>query len=157
MTAITMGLGGLKTAVDAIKGINATVTEIKIAEAKAEIIAHLITAQHAMLDAQETLLADTDKIRALEAEIMGLKDWSAQAERYELYDTGQDAIAYRPKFPEEHSEPEHWLCPNCFSNRKKSYLQPETLAVGRTQILRCHPCGMEIIVRGVRQEAVRRR
>lgn len=157
MMTISAGLGGLKSAIDAVKGIGTAVTDIKVAEAKSEVIGHLITAQQAMLDAQQTLLEDTDTIRALEAEIMKLKDWSAEAERYQPVDTGQGAIAYSLKSDMKTGEPEHWLCPNCFANRKKSYLQPEVLAVGRVHILRCHPCGMEIITHGLRQDQLARR
>lgn len=155
--AISGGIGGIKAAIEAVKGLNATITEAKVAEAKMTIINHLITAQQALLDNQATLLANTDDIRALEAEIRTLGDWSVEAAAYEPADTGQGARAYRLKGASAASEAEIWLCPNCFHNRKKSFLQPETLAVGRTHILRCHPCGQEIITRGVRQEPVPQR
>ena len=146
MSAITGGLGSLKTALDVAKGLNATITEAKVAEAKTQIIGHLITAQQAMLDAQQTLLEDTDTIRALEAEIMGLKDWQTEAARYELADAGQRTVAYRLKQGEGTGEPAHWLCPNCFADGKKSFLIPETHMWVRTLV--CHRCKWEGIVTG---------
>ncbi len=62
---------------------------------------------------------------------------------------------YRFKPDMDYGEPEQWLCPTCFHAGKKTYLQPETYAVGRTQVLRCGPCKSEIIVRGLRQAAAR--
>lgn len=146
--AVTGGIGSIKNALEVVKGINATITESKVAEAKTQIVGHLIAAQQAMLDAQQTLLEDTDTIRALEAEVMRLKDWQAEAKNYELADTGSGALAYRLKDSVESAEPPHWLCPTCFPSLKKSIMQPETIPEGRVHILRCNTCKTILALRG---------
>lgn len=154
METISVGFGGLKTAIDTVKGINSTINAVAIAEAKALIISSLIDAQHGLLDAQRELLENTDTIRALEAKIVQLEDWSAEAERYELADTRQGALAYRLKGTEPNGDSGEWLCPNCFANGKKSHLIPERHFPGRVHVLRCHPCGLELITQGHREIAV---
>lgn len=147
--AITGGLGSIKAALEAVKGINAAVTEVKIAEAKSEIIGNLLTVQQAMGDALRTQLENADTIRALEAEIVRLKDWSAEAEGYELADAGQGSLAYRLKGANAEGQPSHWLCPTCFTNRKKSVLQTEKYTLYHTRMLACPPCGTKLLVHGV--------
>ena len=53
---------------------------------------------------------------------MSLKDWAAEAERYEPVDVYIGTIAYMPKLGMENGEPAHWLCPNCFQQNQKSFL-----------------------------------
>jgi ribosomal protein L32 len=145
---VTLGLGSLKSAMDTLKSLNATITEAEVAKVRVEISGHLIAANAAMLDVQRTLLEDTDIIRALEAENMQLKDWSREAERYELDDVGQGAVAYALKPECTGSGAAHHLCPNCFTQRKRSFLQPEWLVDGQVETFRCHPCGLTLFTRG---------
>jgi hypothetical protein len=154
---IGIAYSGLKSAIETLKGLNTIITDGKIAAAKSEVTGQFISVQLAMLEAVEKMQADAQIIGMLKTEIVQLKDWNAEAENYETADTGQGGIAYRPKASVSGSEKSHWLCPTCFHNRKASFLQPETLAVGRVEILRCHPCGQEIITCGSRQPTTGRR
>lgn len=151
------GLSSLSAALDIAKGLNGTINEARIAEVKLDLIGRIMDAKEALLAAQEEKLATRDRISALEAEIAKLKDWSAEAERYELANTGQGGLAYREKGTVPSGQDGDWLCPNCFQNGKKSHLLPETLTAGRTHYLRCHPCGMEILTRGTRDNAIHAR
>lgn len=150
LAEITAGYQSLKAAKEIVQGLNALKTEVAVNEAKVALQNLLLEAHQALFAAQEAEAADARRVRALEAEIVELKDWSAEAERYELADTGRGALAYRLKESMKAGEPEHWLCPTCFGQRKKSYLQPETYSVGRVEVLRCAPCKNEIIVNGLK-------
>lgn len=148
------GLEGLKNAMDAVKGLNGAITEGKIAEAKAALLTDLSNANFGLIDAQRLLLEDTDTIRALEAEIVKLKDWNAEAQRYELADAGLGSVAYRLKPEEGMGEPAHWLCPNCFAESKKSFLVPETQQW--VKLLICHRCKWDAAIHGRSSQRVRR-
>jgi hypothetical protein len=76
------------------------------------------------IEAKEAEAAQSDKIRALEAEIAKLKAWDGEEEKYELKKLHMGAMAYMLKPDARGAEPAHWLCPNCFANKKKAFFQP---------------------------------
>lgn len=148
MNSIIVGLSGLKSAMDTVKGLKAAITEAEVAKARTEITHHLIAANAAMLDVQRTLLENTDVIRALEAEIVKLKDWKAEAARYELAELGQGTVAYTVKPEYAGTEIPHWLCPSCFTDGKKSFLQPRWIVANEVETFRCHACGLMLVTDG---------
>lgn len=150
ITEISAGLSSLKAAFGIAKGLNAAATQASINEVKVELTQHILEAQAALTAAYEAQSATAERIRELEQEIVRLKDWKADKQRYELKDTGQGTPAYAPKAGMENGEPSHWLCPACYQQGKKSILQHEHLATGRVETLVCHPCGMDILVIGHR-------
>ncbi|WP_224702002.1 hypothetical protein [Devosia aquimaris] len=79
--------------------------------------------QKQVLEAQAAQLALVKRVGELEQEIVGLKDWEAEKQRYELKAIDRGAFAYMPKAGVEDEEPPHWLCANCFNKRQKSFLQ----------------------------------
>jgi hypothetical protein len=87
------------------------------------------------IEAREAQTAQFDRIRALEAEVVSLKAWDGEKERYELKPIGNGAVAYMLKRQARGSEPPHWLCPTCFNNGKKSMLQP---LLGNSQCATCN-------------------
>jgi hypothetical protein len=147
---ISGALTGLSGALEIAKGINSKITAVEMAEAKSELLERLSTVQIALAEATQEVLSAQERIRTLEAEIVQLKEWDAEAESYELADTGAGALAYLPKGAEGNYKSGHWLCPNCFSERKKSLLIPQN--PGPYWMLRCHPCGLEIVTMGRRIE-----
>lgn len=150
ITAITEAFTCVNAAKDLVKAFDGVRTEAAIMGVKMELLGHLLSTQQNLLDAQQQTGALSARIAELEQQIVSMKDWSAEAEGYELADTGGGALAYRAKGTEPTRESGQWLCPNCFGAKQKSYLIPEILALGRTGILRCHPCQLEIITRGNR-------
>jgi len=60
-----------------------------------------------------------EKIKELEAEIVNLKRWDAEKERYKLIEVGSGAYAYVITSEAQGSEPEHLLCPTCYEHAKK--------------------------------------
>ena len=143
-----------KAALDIAQGIQSLNTETKVNQAVIDIQRHVIDAQRGLMDAEQIHTGLLKKIEALEAEIMRMKDWSAEQERYELADTGQGSFAYRIKPGMENGEPPHWICPNCYQDGKKSIMKEEILPVGSAHVLACHPCGFDCVTQGVRHEQI---
>ncbi|MEH6714158.1 hypothetical protein [Parasphingorhabdus flavimaris] len=150
---LQIGYTGLKTALEIAQGIQALKTETAVNQAVIDIQRHVVEAQKSLTEADTIHSADLKRIDALEQEIVSLKDWSAEQENYELADAGNEVLAYRIKSSVETSEPPHWLCPNCYQNRKKSILQPDRQTVGRAKHLICHACSLNVIVEGRRQDS----
>jgi hypothetical protein len=142
---IKAGYESAKAALDIAKGISALKTE-------AAVNAAVIDVQRNVVEAQQALSASLQTINELEQEIVRLKDWSAQKQRYELADTGQGSLAYKLKEGVDPPEPAHWICPQCCEDGKKSILKHESLPVGRADTLACHRCGFDVVTRGVRHE-----
>ena len=149
-TEIMVAYQGLKIAFDLLQGLNATSKEAAINEVKVQLTRHILEAQQTLTAANAAQSDAAERIRSLEQEIVRLKDWEADKQRYELKDTGQGSLAYALKPSMDQGEPEHWLCPACYQQGKKSILKHETIPEGRARSLVCHPCGMDIITRGVR-------
>jgi hypothetical protein len=97
------------------------------------------------LEAQQAQLAQLEEIAALKAEIKKLTDWEAEKQRYELKGVGHGVFAYMNKPTVRGAEPPHWLCPTCFENGKKSYLQFSTQMAGGGSVYRCKGCNGHVV------------
>lgn len=120
---ISAGLSSLKAASDIIKGLNAANTLTAINEVKIGLQERVMEAREALTAAQEAQSTSLQRIRDLEQEIVQLKDWEAEKQRYQLNAIDRGAFAYMLKPGMENGEPPHWLCANCFGKRHKSFLQ----------------------------------
>ena len=144
---IAAGLSSLKAAADIVKGLNAASTQAAINEVKIGLQGHIIEAREALSAAQETQTASLQRIRELEQEIVQLKNWESDKQRYQLGAIGGGATAYMLKPGMENGEPPHWLCANCYSAGKKSFLQPK----GRFQrdyVFKCSACDCTMLAHG---------
>jgi len=120
---IQAGMGGTKALFEIAKGLQALKTETAINQAVIDIQRHALEAQQGLAAARDAEAASARRIAELEQEIMRLKDWSAEKQRYHLIDAWRGAVAYMPKPGMESGEPPHWLCANCFNQGRKSFLQ----------------------------------
>ena len=131
---IQAGLEGFKVAKDIIK----TLMELKEFAAHhgefSELTNSLIAAQGLTLQFQaENATLITEK-GTLEKEIVDLKAWGAEAQRYELQEVAAGVFVYAVKETERRAEPIHWICSHCYQECIKSILQfqGEGVATHRT-------------------------
>jgi hypothetical protein len=103
----------------------------------------ILESQEKAIEAREAYSAQMDRIRALEAEVAGLKDWTAEKQNYELKPVGEGAVAYMLKADKRGAEPPHWLCPTCFAKGQKSFLNPTGAQTQRSWIYKCITCGAQ--------------
>jgi hypothetical protein len=120
---LTMGLQSLNAMTELLKVLNAASTQTQINEVKLGLQEGLLAAQRALFAAQEAQTADAAVIRDLEEQIVRLKDWEAERQRYQLTAIDRGAFAYMQKPGMDGGEPPHWLCTNCFEQGKRSLLQ----------------------------------
>jgi hypothetical protein len=153
------GYAGAKAAIDIAKGINSLTSETERNQAVIDIQRNVLDMQQALMAANEMLSVKDAKIREMETKLQGVDRWAEFAAGYVLRDTGQGAFAYQPT-PDTLAltgEPEHWLCPACFENRRKSILSKVMLSAGRVELLACHPCKNELVTFGHRPDPMRMR
>ena len=107
----------------------------------------ILEALNQSIEAREAYAAQLDRIRALEAEVAELKAWGAEKERYELKKVGAGGtVAYMLKPEARGAEPPHWLCPNCYAQGKKAFLQGSSLS-GANRVYTCPACKTYIAAR----------
>lgn len=157
---IAAGLQSFKLVFDTVNALSTMRTDTERALAISKIVGELGQVQGALLASQGRELTLTQEKAALEAEVMRLKDWSAQKQRYELknhgYEGGQTVFAYAVKESERGTEPPHSLCPDCFANGKPSLLVEER-RVGGAQVLFCNACDWTGFKRGFAERGARGR
>jgi DNA-directed RNA polymerase subunit RPC12/RpoP len=128
MDAMTISgaISGLKGAADIAKSMiglrDATVIQGKVVELQSAILA----AQTSALAAQSEQFALIEQIRALKEEIARAKAWEREKEKYELKELHPRSLAYAIKPDAQGSQPNHYLCANCFEQGEKRILQDDT-------------------------------
>jgi len=147
MSALEIGLKHLSNASKTASGLIDATVETKLQGAIIDMQKEIIAAQQNNILAQSEHQDLLQEVRALKAEIVQMKDWSADAERYEMKTVSpQGVVVYAIKPTEQGAEPPHELCPNCYANRKKSIMQPTPIVAPRVRrrIHICPSCQLEL-------------
>jgi hypothetical protein len=144
---IQAGYAGTKAALDIAKGVLALKSETDRNQAIIEIQRHVMEAHRALFAAEQEYAASLKQIEGLETEIARLKDWSQEMARYEARDVFRGAIAYVMKQGMERGEDPHFLCANCFNNKRKSFLQLKG-GMGDNTTYGCDACKGSIVISG---------
>ena len=121
-TEIGGAISGLKGALALVKGVKAVSEGLAVQDVQIELGQRIIEAQAALNAAMAAQTEAAERICELEQEIVHLKDWSAERERYHLVNADRGAFVYMPKPGMENGEPAHWLCTNCFNQGRKSFM-----------------------------------
>lgn len=152
LAEISAGLSSLKAAKDVLQALHGIQTATAINDVKFTLQGHMLDAQSGLFAAQEAQTVAASRIRDLEQQIVQLKDWAAEKQRYELHDIGRGAMAYAPKLGMENGEPPHWLCVRCFQHNRKSFMQfkgqakTKTGGNGDTSEYACDDCKSSLTV-----------
>ena len=136
------GLSIFNSILDMTKGLkdinDAAVRNTAVVELTEKIIA-----------AQTQQMALVQKVNELEQEVVRFETWETDKQRYELKPVGdREVLVYTLKDGVEPPESPHHICANCYSDHRKSILQPEQRNHGRAHLLVCNGCGAEIYVFG---------
>ncbi len=90
-----------------------------------EIQCLLMAAQSSAIDASNAQYVLQDKVRELEERLRELENWGEQTGRYTLVCPWRGpAQVYALKQARAEGESPHYLCPNCFHNKKRVILNP---------------------------------
>jgi hypothetical protein len=148
ISSIQAAIGGLQAAGNIAKAAidlrDANLLQNKVIELNRIIIA----AQSSAIDAKAEQFDLLERIRSLEAELRGVKEWDAEKQRYKLTSFVPGAVAYVLKRSEANGEPGHALCANCYQKGFKSMLQSNGSGALYEHAYRCPACKFEIKTRG---------
>jgi hypothetical protein len=115
-------VGSLKTLYDLAKGLQAMKTDAEIKMATAEMLNTVISVRQQVFEAQEAEATLLKRIDGLEQEIVRLKTWDREDERYELKRYFPGTYAYELKPEMARGEPPQRLCQPCYDKRQKGVL-----------------------------------
>jgi hypothetical protein len=136
----------LRSAVEITKAImdigNTSTLQTKILDLTKEIM----SAQSCALATQSAQLELSQSKRGLEDEVAKLKAWNMEKYRYELQTVGSGAVAYVLKQSMRGTEPNHWICANCFQIGKKRFLN-ESHSDLHFVYHKCQECAGKIRIR----------
>ena len=146
LAEISAGLGSLKAAFDITKGLNAASTQASVNEVKIELQQHIIEAQQALSAANEAQSAGARRIAELEAEIVRMKNWESERQRYQMKRFTPGSVAYCLKPEMAEGEAPHRICPHCYQEGKKGFLQATAKIEGRGRVHQCTSCRAEVVL-----------
>lgn len=146
ISAIAIALSSLKAAKDVAESMiglrDAAAFQGKLIEFQSK----LIDANNATFAAQDERAAMLDRIRKLEKEVADFKAWETEKQRYQLVAIATNVFAYTVTETMRGPEPPHYVCANCFEQRKKSFLQQYV----RNEYMdkyRCNECKEDLTAR----------
>jgi predicted RNA-binding Zn-ribbon protein involved in translation (DUF1610 family) len=116
-------LASSKAATDIAKGIISLDKGVAVNEKAYELINVILDLQQHVLTAQaeyqKLLTAHDEWKKKAEKRI----EWAETTKRYKLHDFTPGVFVYAPKEENEVDEPQHFICPKCYGEEKKSILQ----------------------------------
>ena len=128
-----------KTAADIAGASDATKRNALLIEfQQGHIQANLLIASE-----QATNATLRERNRELEQQVVKLKNWEAESQRYLLVDPGAFGVVYALKESMKGSDPPHYICATCYQSEKKSILHARIGSAPRPT-LNCPICKTEL-------------
>lgn len=125
MTAVQAMMGSLKAATDISKALFDLKTTAEVQSKVIDIQSALLAAQSSALEATNAQFSLQERVRELEVQLKSFEDWGNQQQRYSLANPWRGAAqVYALKKEYAEGEEPHFLCTNCFHNRKRVILNP---------------------------------
>lgn len=116
-------VGEIMTGLAIFKSMLDTARALKDISDAAGRNAVMIDLQEKILTAQAQYAALLERKDEIEKELMSVKAWEAEKQRYQLTDYGAGTFAYALKEAMSNGEPPHRLCAKCYQEGHKSILQ----------------------------------
>jgi DNA-directed RNA polymerase subunit RPC12/RpoP len=145
MGAIAAALSSLKAAKDIAESMIGLRDGAAFQAKLIEFQFKLIDANNAAFAAQDERTALLQRISELEKEVADFETWETEKQRYQLVAPAPNVMAYAIKEAVRGSEPPHYLCANCFTQRKKSFLNQHIRGQYYDEYL-CATCGEKLII-----------
>lgn len=141
-------ISGTITSLRTVADITKTLIDLKVDEkVRTQLIAlqnGILSAQQNVMESQVQQMAMSEEIRTLKEQIANFGNWQNEAERYKLTSPwGNGGVVYALIEAKSNGELAHYLCPTCFTDRKKSIMNPCENAKGWCGF-RCTHCKTEV-------------
>jgi hypothetical protein len=118
-------VSGIKVVIDIAKGLKSAHDAHTITQAQSDILEKLLDLRIDALSLQEKTSTLINEKEELAKKLMEFEKWAETERQYELAKLPPGILVYAQKKSGTSTEPKHWLCTNCWKDRKKSILQLE--------------------------------
>lgn len=141
LALIPAALKSVEAAFSLIRGLLETKVDAEWAGKLVDLREHLFKAQDSLFEAKAVQATLVEQIRTLEKEIVEMKKWEADKQRYALTDQLPGVFAYAIKESVRGADPVHWICEACYQGGRKSVLHkirhPENRAFNALKCFHC--------------------
>jgi len=114
----------------AIIGVRDTVVNLEQVNELLGEINSIQVGYFSLLQQNTSMLAEIDNLKK---EITRFETWDTQKSRYKLYSPWDSAVVYAITEANSNGEPPHWICPQCYEDRKRSFLNSRHDKNGREE------------------------
>jgi Zn finger protein HypA/HybF involved in hydrogenase expression len=128
ITSVTAAFTSLKLIGDTAKGMIGLKTDTEVRAAVYDIQEKLLAAQQEMFSVNAAQTVMVDRIRDLEKQIADMEAWEVQKQRYQMASPHAGSVVYALKKTMANGEPPHYLCANCYQQRKPAIMQNATVS-----------------------------
>jgi len=125
MIEFTAFISSISALIKIAKGLQSVRDQHQISQATSELLERILSVQGDALSLQEQHFSLIHEKEKIEKKLSEFEDWKNTQSQYSLFRTLYGKVVYVPNESHKSSEPKHWLCANCFNERKKSILQPQ--------------------------------
>ena len=140
---IYAGLSAFKSMLDmakALKGMNDAAIRNRA----------VIKLQEKILAAREAQSLLLERVSELEKQVADFEQWETEKRDYEMRRLASGSIVYILKADISAAKPSHYLCANCYAQRKASILQPTPRSVAHVSLqksptYKCPECRAEVV------------
>jgi hypothetical protein len=120
---IPTALASIKVASELAALVLARRTDAAVKEKAIELQSSIISLQNELLSLQTGYQNALTEKEHLKQELMHMKNWEAEAQKYHLVNFGTGTFAWAIKEDQRGTQPPHHLCAHCYDRREKSILQ----------------------------------
>jgi hypothetical protein len=137
--------GGLKSAIDIAQSIVTLKDSAQIRAKAIELQAQVSSALASAISAQTSQMEMLERVRELEGQLVSLKDWEAEKQRYQPahFPPGVVLHALKQEFVDA-GEFAHELCPACYKDGHAMVLQATPETERRYRIHVCTACNTRL-------------
>ena len=121
---LSAAMTAIKETAGLAKVINDAKTDAEVKAATIELQSQLITLQAECFSLGDAIRIRDEEVMHLKAKIAEFEDFKAQVEGYELNKLASGSLVYSKKHVMAGSEVTVHLCPNCYTRKIISILQP---------------------------------
>ncbi len=120
---ITAFIGSIRAASLVVKGIISLDKDVEVKQEASKLLGIILDLQQKALEIQPVYQSLLEENIRLKKELAEQSNWAKTASCYQLTEVSSGVFVYVLQKAKEGLEPEHWACPRCFENKKKSILQ----------------------------------
>lgn len=146
MAALQGTISSLQFASKVLQAFRELSISLEVKTKVVELTEAILQAQTSALAAQSEQFAMVQRIRDLEEEVMRIKAWEEQKQRYQMVRpwSGVPALVYALKESCKGAEPAHWICAKCYDDGRRTVLQPRYDSRAYFYLL-CPTCESQVI------------